>query len=439
MTSSINSRLLGSSEQFLWHLDTDGCMNFAIIGHLKGPVDIETLNLAIQAAQDQNTVIKCRITMGKNGLEFTTKNTPSIPFTTQHMNQATFCLDQAVNTEINTPFDTEKMPLLRATLYQNANESKLILTFNHILCDGKASIYILEKILEEYKRISTQKSATRKTPYRLPLETSLETALPTNAKKHPIKFLTYLSKLIFQSVLKKSIHIKNDTPNTDTKNVRSGTKMHTFNEAETQQIIVHCKEKKISVNALLCAVMIKQTVILSSSTSQKNNVAFFTPIDMRPYSNLDQNACGCYISAINPWVDDMPTDNVETLANKIQNRIKKELKLNHHFFNTRLQEIVLKLKKSSWIVKLTQSHFLPVTGVTNVGIIKIKDTYGPLQLNNITFSVSCHIFTGIPRIGLGVSTFNKRLSISLLYNSPYLSDKNATASLRNIVTMLLKT
>ena len=133
------TRKLGPSEEFLWHLDKEGCMNFVIIGHLNGPINIARLKQALLNMQETNTILKSRIIRSKNGLEFTTLDTPPIPFTAQEIKLKDFSLDEAVNKEINNAFDTESMPLVRSNLFQDGDEHKLIVTINHILFEFRLS------------------------------------------------------------------------------------------------------------------------------------------------------------------------------------------------------------------------------------------------------------------------------------------------------------
>lgn len=431
------SRKLGFSEQFLWHIDKVGCQNFTIIAEITSTLNDIYFRQAVDTIQLRNPLLCCGVKQMGGHIELTSEDAIPIPIETELDPDNAATLDAAVCAEINRPFENRQANLIRIKLIKKNNKDVLLLTFNHVLCDAKTGVVILQDLLQEYSANAAGARSLSNTHQIDSLSLSIEDVMPASMTGiiGKIRFAKYLLYLFISTTLKRHLHIKKAEASHEP--VTSGSLFHQLTMAQTQRVLHYCRHNKVTVQSLLCALMVKKTVDLSGSIKKENNVAFFSPVDMRNVLNLAKTAKGGFVSGVHPIVNYKKSYRLTELAKKIQNRMKTALDKNHHFLNTVLQAFILRKKDNQAIVTAIQSKYLPVTGVSNIGIIDIPDTYHDIKLTNVSFSISGHIFTDIPRVGLAASTFKDQLSLNLLYNRPYLSDEKAKLAFANIIEELV--
>ncbi len=108
--------------------------------HLRGPLDQAALRTALQALVDRHDAL--RATLGAEGQDLYIAETlelhvPVHDLTALNAEQREASLRQHIRAEVDTPFDLQRGPLLRAQIALLADDDAvLMITAHHIVCDG---------------------------------------------------------------------------------------------------------------------------------------------------------------------------------------------------------------------------------------------------------------------------------------------------------------
>jgi len=161
MTSGQESaieRPLGATEDMYWRFDSVSPLNFGSIVRLEGVLDVDALRLALRALQQRHPLLRVYIETDDQGAPWFREGTEDIHL--QILDQTSGQEWALLETELNTAFDTKSGPLIRCLLIKhNHQESTLITTYHHAICDGKSAIFLLRDIQQSLAQIEAGETA----------------------------------------------------------------------------------------------------------------------------------------------------------------------------------------------------------------------------------------------------------------------------------------
>lgn len=145
-------RPLGATENLYWRFDAQTPINFGVVVTLAGALDIAKLRHALLALQYRHPLLRSRIVCD---------NDRQHPWFRSQVGEISLRIqdggpEQAwaiLETEVNTPLDTENGPLMRCVLVpHSATNTSLVMTFHHSISDGRSAVYLTRDLLQSMKQ-----------------------------------------------------------------------------------------------------------------------------------------------------------------------------------------------------------------------------------------------------------------------------------------------
>jgi hypothetical protein len=140
-------RPLGAFERAIHRVMEEYPMHFSVVAELAGSVEPAQLRQALVAVQHRHPLLSVHIedNPGTRLGYYRSAVVPPIPLT---ILDADLSWQQVAADELATAFDATTAPLMRAVLLrQGPGAATLVLTFDHVIADGKSALYVLQDIL----------------------------------------------------------------------------------------------------------------------------------------------------------------------------------------------------------------------------------------------------------------------------------------------------
>ncbi|HEY9701998.1 MAG TPA: hypothetical protein V6C58_06110, partial [Allocoleopsis sp.] len=205
-----------------------------------------------------------------------------------------------------------------------------------------------------------------------------------------------------------------------------------LNAEITSKLVLLCREKQTTVNAVLAAIMLL-TVIAQISNKSQDKI----PVSVNSYIDLR--------SRLQPPIND---ENLGVLVS----RMTSIHKINHH---TSIWELSREIKEKinefmtttdlfsglmfyDKLVKkiLKNPDIIPTTiAITNAGKINIPSEYGNLELQEISYIPAQALFIGI--FGVAVTTFRGKMALNFMFSEPSLSEKTINNLANQVIASII--
>ena len=142
-------RPLGSLEQFLWLIDQNRPVHFALAGQVQGATTVERWRDAIDLVQLRHPLLSVSIeTNGNCRPHFRREGAAKIPLRVVQENNATQRWESEIELELSIPFNARQAPLVRVVLLHEAHQAVFILVAHHSIADGVSIAFVIRDILQ---------------------------------------------------------------------------------------------------------------------------------------------------------------------------------------------------------------------------------------------------------------------------------------------------
>lgn len=380
----------------------------------------EQINKALLKAFGKNSLVSALVSVDNEGrayFNFSDSYSPEISIIKNKEEGDSVLIDA-----LQRPFKLDTACLLHVSLLIRSNSTRIILSCNHMICDGISMFYLIDEIVANLSSDSEERPEGK----HLFMEKS---TIPVIIDQFPSNlFVKKINKewqdvdLIFSQSLQRSIY--NRFWNVQ----KPAISLFRLNELETQSIIWNCKNYNVSVNSALTTafVLAQKTTIAKKSYSNK----FIISVDLRKYLKTNPGrAIGYYVSAIrlklNLNIRAPFWKNVNKVHGKIYGKLKPRLLfrsqimglLNHKFidalnlnrYGLRNDKKVLKLIKRKKLNEINAAFTL-----TNLGICPISSVYkNDIRITGLTSPV---VQSDTMEKYISVTTFNNEMYISVSYS-----------------------
>jgi hypothetical protein len=228
---------------------------------LKGKVNIEDFLTVARGLPEIYPLINCKIASDKKGISwFESTSKPFEGTVVERVDDKTN--DEVIYNEINSYFNVWNGPLGRLVLVYSETQSEIILFAHHVICDGKGLIQILDYILSylEDPTIEFEPSTPEEV---LPTTHGLRSAKPKFSLSTLGSFIRFYALRMTYRSLALMWHFTRFPLDFDDRPLYTNEYFiqthdtvwfeNSLSEQETENFIRLCKEKKISVNTVLCA------------------------------------------------------------------------------------------------------------------------------------------------------------------------------------------
>jgi hypothetical protein len=142
-------RPLGGFEHFLWLIDQNRPVHFALAAQVYGTTEVEQWRDALELVKRRHPLLSVCIEENENHRpQFCQETRMPIPLRVGQGNNVTQDWALEMELELSIPFDSRRAPLLRAVLLHEADRAVVILVAHHSIADGRSIAFVIRDLLQ---------------------------------------------------------------------------------------------------------------------------------------------------------------------------------------------------------------------------------------------------------------------------------------------------
>ena len=432
-------RPLGATEDMYWRFDSVSPLNFGSIVRLEGVLDVDALRFALRALQQRHPLLRVYIETDDQGVPWFREGTGDIHL--QVLDQASGQEWALLETELNTAFDTKSGPLIRCLLVKhNHQESTLITTYHHAICDGKSAIFLLRDIKQSLAQMEAGEAAgllsLPPVGYygdRIP---SIEHYAENDGLRTAWKTVQASVKFMRRVGLPMGLRNKHEVPLSEQRLIVEPR----FLEPELmKRIAKKAKAEKASVQCVLNAA-------LSLAVAEDSPARFFHATSCTQVLDIREQLipgvgedCGCFVSGATSLHRLHGHTDFWQLTRDIHKRMLETLSTPLPFFHPAMHEsfaVFGRMMGESSMAKFSEliGKLHPEgLSVSNLGQVKIEVKNCPVRITEFAFATNTNVLN---YFNTSAATFNGRMTWSFSGSSMLGRDRIAIIADRSIDKIL---
>jgi hypothetical protein len=142
-------RPLGALEEFLWLIDQNRPVHFAMAAQVHGSTTVARWRDALDLVQLRHPLLSVRIETDRSFRpHFCSEPAAPIPLRVVQGNNASQRWESEIELELSIPFDARQAPLVRAVLLYEANQAVFIVVAHHSIADGLSIAFVIRDVLQ---------------------------------------------------------------------------------------------------------------------------------------------------------------------------------------------------------------------------------------------------------------------------------------------------
>ncbi len=435
------ARPLGAMERTMWLLDQASPTNICVGCDIQGEVKDNQLREALLWCRKRYPLLRSIIRKTSGRLYFhcyDNSDAPEIPLD--------ICMgkpeeeDQIATQEMRQPLHGLDGLMIRVKLVRfTDNHSFLCMVFNHVIGDGTSGVMLLKDTIDLLGLQSEHQPLPEVESLEFPPAVEQTITADHRGFKGLRKFFAF-QKEIFGEIRTlgaqpRGIRIQDKLP-FDERRVKINS--FTLDAAETRAIIALAKKEKVTLYALLSAILLDALYPLLESDPKANGTtecvaSIAAPVDLRPFLSAGvKEHFGFYSSAISGLYKLSEANDIPTLAKQLQGSIKKRL------FRDKVQlhtnPVLSRLFSTNWLFPVSEKGITRLAKITD-GMFKanatsmtyINNRPDARKTGNITTSrARGHISPSIMGSAIYCVILNdNQLTVYLNYNETQFKDADA--------------
>ena len=136
-------------EEFLWLIDQNRPVHFALAAHVQGSTTVARWRDALDLVQLRHPLLSVRIETDRDSRHhFCREPAAPIPLRVVHGNNASQRWESELELELSIPFNARPAPLVRAVLLHEANQAVFIVVAHHSIADGLSIAFVIRDVLQ---------------------------------------------------------------------------------------------------------------------------------------------------------------------------------------------------------------------------------------------------------------------------------------------------
>ena len=329
-------RPLGKLERSLWFFDQASTFNMGTAIDIHGEVTEEGLRQALRWCQARYPILRSIIRLEGKALHFAFYDlsaAPEIPLAVCsdfHDNR-----DQIATEEMRKPFDGFRELMIRAKFVSFGDgSSSLFVTFNHVIGDGFSAANLMVDLIKLLGLISSQNPLPELEPR--PFPPAAEDGI-----EHKFKGFKGLLKMMgcqaqvtgkMRRLGDMPVPLRNN-PDIPFSQRQVSIESFTFDAAVTAALIQCTKQEKVTLYALLIAIILDAIYPLLAESKKKKDtsdrvISMPIPVNMRSFLTIPvKNDFGFYASTIEGVVRKLQKENdILLMAREIRSEIKAAMR-----------------------------------------------------------------------------------------------------------------
>ncbi|MFM9949514.1 MAG: condensation domain-containing protein [Saprospiraceae bacterium] len=415
-------RPLTGLEQWSWLFDQAAVLNFVIVARVSGRFDRGRLRTALNDLANYYPNLTARIEPGR------------LPHFVAGAGQINLEIEQWLPDawqeitvrEINSPFETEPGPLVRAHLLDGTDTSDLLLTFNHVLGDGMSGILIMKELLELHAG-----RAPHESPQPDVLNPPLKSFFTSRLKACVVALkMFWVSRRMMPIPPERWVPVQERHTGLITVQL-DGTFMGLLAAAAR---LHHTSVHGAFVAAVLLA--IEQDMRNSNINLSGKTLGCATPVDLRRQTDMSPEAIGSLLSGVVSSHKVHRDTSFWDLAVEVSQTIRSAVESGDLLALARFQDMTVPQVRNLEKTMAAAERFNRTAAiVTNLGRIDLGTSFGPLKLERIGAIVSNNANAAASLV-LSAVTIADSTSLNFMYAEPLLSKEKAQRLVDDILKRL---
>lgn len=435
--------------------------NVSMIARIKGNVSEEKLEIALDKLREMHPLLGAKVVFDEDqGAWFSNEDVPKSRFRVVNRISDTQWFEELQH-DIQLPFDIEKGPLIRFILVHSEEVSDLVIICNHSVCDGMSLANLVRDVLSTYQNP----------------EQNLETIYPPDVTDFLPEEGFSISSVMMRHFISRANNQWKKKPYTFTcedsaaiqnaywdKNLFK-TVILELEPSETRKLSKKCRDNGVTVGSAVTAAFIAAHDDVAGSFV-KNQKQIWIPFDMRRHTDIRTEDVFCfYVGALQlKYQYDAKRSfwkNVSSLHKNVEKRIEKLISggLETPDFDPTLldalstfapfKEVVPEAynktenllefskdeKNTAFSFAKKSKYKVPGTISSNLGRLKIPETYGDLQIERMIFLPG--ISESVP-LTLGGISIGDRTVFSMIYPEKRGTENSLTMEMIQIRNRVLE-
>ncbi len=351
---------------------------------------------ALQILQKEHPFLRASIRSKEGHYEFYIPEKPVL-----HFREVEHEPESYIHSLMNEKIDPDK--LFEAVLLQYENKSIFITLLHHAIADGISNVALHQRFFDLLELLI--KGVKPKSLKAYPLPSPLIKRIPKQYQKMNASCL--LKKYTHKSSLS---YLPGDFETKEDKEIHRIKE--SLNEKETKKLKEHCKKRQVSINACLCAFLLKTASQFIESKTTPFNMAHDVPVNVR--ASLTPPASPHELASYNSVFFSQVTLNHETSVWKIAGQIHATTRKSVE------PKIIYETIVACEEMFNSGSYFEDPDKVflytTNLGQVHFQTNL--LKISEFRFHACCFV----PFL-VSFNTFNGKLCFSFIFTTPFLTKK----------------
>ena len=406
----ISSRSFGTSEHLWYRMGQLSSNNFVMVAQIEGELKEEGLKKALQSVAKSQPMLRSCVKRKGNKIRLVEYTSALVQIRIFERQSDKFW-EGKVEEEMNTSIDVAADPLWRFTWIKGDGEHELLMTFNHMIADGRSGLHFFEMLFDKLADGSCELPV-------LPLFSAYENHMKNTDHifSSPIKFLKAVTEYVSAKKLS-----WNKIPETAGGGSFSSLITKNLSAELTTSLVEKCRSKQTSVSSFLAASML-------DLVDGEKNTALSLAADMRPYlRELKGKEIGYFVTSIDLVKREEFSGDKWSLASVVKTRIESQLNKSQFLFDQLIRFLAFKTASTNEAFrKLIKKSLNNSMLLTNIGRVEMNTDYGSFKLKSCFHVPAVHLMD-LPFFCLATSTLNGSMTLSFTYNSGSIKKEEAEA------------
>ncbi len=351
---------------------------------------------------------------------------------------------QIAQEEQRYPFNLETGPLLHFTLMRSGDKTTLIVNCHHSICDGLSVCFLLSDVLhfiaEPDSEIGTISDPTLNLNQIIPLKSTGNILRRIGIWAYNRKWKKNGVSFNFQDYRR----LLNEIWRVDHSNRIAVVDLESD---ELQMLIQNCKQNQVTVNTALVTAMLAVQQEQRGDSEINSKVAI--PVNIRERYNVKAEKTFGFFALLEEveyrydktlgfWENARKAQ--QTIALKLSDQtLNRSVQLRGRISPFLVDSLffakygLLNNSISNGILKKAGFAGTSTLGITNLGAVKIPETYGHLKIDAIYGPC---VFTDLAEKLVGITTINNKLTISVTYHEQIIDSSEAAQFLKATIRYL---
>lgn len=415
-------RHLGTSEYMWMRMGQIDSNNFVMVARVSGKIREENVRQALADIVDAQVMLRAKIDGTGSEPMLSISDTVKPVFDIFERKSNDHWQDE-VEHELNEIISVSSPLLWRFKWLKGDEYHDFLLTFNHMIADGRSGLNFYKCFFEKMNNPDFQ------VPHNL-LFPPYEEELSSKTQKGSY-VLGWLKAFTEVMALRKKNWFKLPGKEVNAAN-KTGLVSTSLGEEELDRVLSICRKENTTLTNFLSAIMVN-----SVDSEEKENVAISIAVDVRPFlENEHDGDIGYFVSTVDLWKTAREKRDIWQLSRDFGKNIKSKLCKSRFKFDEWSRAFVMKSSKTNEEFKaLIHRSVNNSMLLTNLGRSDMQTKFSEFKVNSCFHVPAVHLIE-LPFFCLASASLNGKMQLNLTYPTALIDEQQAEDFMNKVLAGL---